>query len=687
MRSLPVLIALVCLGPALAAETSEPGHWEYLGEDGAIWVPERPGAAALPPPGLGDFHDYDEMTAALQQLAAAHPSLATLQSLGMSVQGRHVWALTMRAGPDDGRPAVLYDGAHHGDEVIASEILVRYAQGLAAGYPSSERARTILEGTTVVLVPMVNPDGIGVAHTASHYAIARKNANGVDLNRNYASTWGGPGSSGNPGDATYRGPTPASEPETRAMQTLLASRNWTFYSSLHSGAEMILWPYGHVTSSPPEVGVYTRLGNELTAITSAPNGQVSKILYSVSGDSMDHAYISAGPYWKPISMSPETFEGSGDAFNWWPLFNPPDAQIPTVVARWTAFLDHLAREAQHYAPAGFALPPPHVGGGDAFTLGAQVATPFKRPFLYANASVAAPGFIDVVSPNPVALGALNGTASPMWTLAPRSGGEGALAFRVNAGPAGNVTGITPVRITAPGVSLALSKSVAGSGEVVTATARASSDVALTGTATITYEGNVVAVRNVTLDGLSDVTWSVPLDTGSAPGGVRTVRVQMSYTTIDSVTGTVQSSATLTIERPEIVVTRTSLSSARVGEPFTMIVTARNVGAMMARDVRITEVVPDGYVLAPRDAGIPVPPDPIARPAPKRVNVTADGSVALEWEMLGLAPGSAFSYQLRLLPVLPGEHALEARTDYRAQYTGRSYAYSEAHLKPQTATLG
>lgn len=685
MRTLPVLVTIALLMPALAAQAAdEGGHWDYLGEDGAVWVPdEPPTTAALPPPGLGAFHDHAELTAALQALAAAHPSLVTLASLGDSVEGRALWSLTLRAHADDAKPGVLFDGAHHGDEVIASEILYRYAEQLVAEYPATERSRAILDEVNLVLVPMVNPDGVAQAHTATNYATARKNANGVDLNRNYAATWGGTGSSGSPGDATYRGPSPASEPETRAIQTLMASRGWTFYSSLHSGAEMILWPYGHTTQSPPELAMYTRLGDELSARTGAPDGQVSKILYSVSGDSMDHAYIAGAEGWKPVATSPEVFEGSGNAFDWWPLFNPSDAAIPTHVARWTAFLDHLARESVHYAPPALAAPPPYVGPGAPFPVATSVTTPLKRPFVDASATATAPTFLDITTANPIALGALNGTAALAWTLAPRSGGEGVIGLRVAAGIAGNLTASVPVTITAPAIHLALDRARAGSGETATATVRATSDAPLEGTATLEWRGVALDTRAVALDGTNELTWTVDVPVADAPAGGQPVTARMTYGD-----GEVSATQTLGIDRPQLALTRLAPASASVGTPFHMTLVAKNVGNMAARNVTLTETLPLGYALAPRDVGVPLPVDPLARPAPKEIAVDEEGRVTLTWQLVGLAAGSTFAYQLRLVPAVAGEHALSTAVAYGAVYAGgRGYGYAETSASPQAVGLG
>jgi protein MpaA len=77
-------------------------------------------------------------------------------------------------------------------------------KGLAAAQPGA------LSGTQLWVIPTVNPDGV------RHHS--RKNARGVDLNRNFPFRWhdGVPHSSG-----YYPGPRPASEPETQAVMAFI----------------------------------------------------------------------------------------------------------------------------------------------------------------------------------------------------------------------------------------------------------------------------------------------------------------------------------------------------------------------------------------------------------------------------------------------------------------------------------
>jgi protein MpaA len=137
-------------------------------------------------------------SAAADQSATA----ATKQELlGRSVQKRPITAVQI--GDPAGSRVALVVGVIHGDERAGLRI-VRAIKREASRHASA------LTGTQLWAIATVNPDGL-TSHT-------RKNAHGVDLNRNYPYRWHGgvPHSSG-----YYPGPRPASEPETRAMMAFV----------------------------------------------------------------------------------------------------------------------------------------------------------------------------------------------------------------------------------------------------------------------------------------------------------------------------------------------------------------------------------------------------------------------------------------------------------------------------------
>jgi murein peptide amidase A len=134
-------------------------------------------------------------------LGATADAASQCEVVGNSVQKRAITAVQI--GDPAGTRVALVVGVIHGDERAGLRI-VRAIKRRAAHNPAA------LAGTQLWAIQTVNPDGLR-AHT-------RKNAHGVDLNRNFPYRWRGdiPHSSG-----YYPGPRPASEPETKAVMAFV----------------------------------------------------------------------------------------------------------------------------------------------------------------------------------------------------------------------------------------------------------------------------------------------------------------------------------------------------------------------------------------------------------------------------------------------------------------------------------
>ena len=78
---------------------------------------DRVSPPAKVPLAFNRLYDYPELVGAMRQLVQAHPDLLALHSLGKSVEGRDLWAVTInnpRTGPDRSKPAMYVDGNIHG---------------------------------------------------------------------------------------------------------------------------------------------------------------------------------------------------------------------------------------------------------------------------------------------------------------------------------------------------------------------------------------------------------------------------------------------------------------------------------------------------------------------------------------------------------------------------------------------
>ena len=145
------------------------------------------------------------LLAALPRAGAAGPSAGHsthshgrhVAVFGRSVHGRSL--KLVKVGDPDAHRRALIVGQIHGDEPQGRRIVERLRHRFAD-----------VKGVALWLIETVNPDG------ASHGR--RKNAHGVDLNRNFGAHWrsGEPPSSG-----YYPGPRAFSEPESKAVRRLV----------------------------------------------------------------------------------------------------------------------------------------------------------------------------------------------------------------------------------------------------------------------------------------------------------------------------------------------------------------------------------------------------------------------------------------------------------------------------------
>jgi predicted deacylase len=136
--------------------------------------------------------------------AEGRPAVIGTRVLGTSVQGRKIVAYHLG---ERGKKKVVLISLMHGNEPAPRRILANLVNGAP------------IHDLNLWVVPVYNPDGF------AHHT--RKNAHGVDPNRNYPYKWA-------PLDGGYEsGPKPASEPETRAMMRFLKKVKPAYVLSLH----------------------------------------------------------------------------------------------------------------------------------------------------------------------------------------------------------------------------------------------------------------------------------------------------------------------------------------------------------------------------------------------------------------------------------------------------------------------
>jgi carboxypeptidase T len=276
----------------------------------------------ITPPGRRDFNagveSYqtpESLETALRGYVESFPTLAAMESIGTSLEGRSIWALKIsknvsQHSPE--KPVVLYNGMHHARELMSTEVPLDTIDTLLTGYGQDPEITHWVDANEIWVVPMLNVDGNH--HVWEDDTFWRKNARGcpasgrcragtgVDINRNYAYGWGScHGSSTSPRADDYRGPSAASEPETRAMAELVERIRPVFDISYHSFSEVVLYPYGCDGVHAPTRAILEDIGAKMAAGLPTDEGAAHyrsgtpwELLYPADGADLDWMYHDYG---------------------------------------------------------------------------------------------------------------------------------------------------------------------------------------------------------------------------------------------------------------------------------------------------------------------------------------------------------------------------------------------------------
>jgi uncharacterized membrane protein/murein tripeptide amidase MpaA len=345
-------------------------------------------------PGYPCYRTVEETFDDMGNLAIMHPNIASWIDIGDSwekatpggLTGYDIFALILTneniPGP---KPTFFLMAEIHAREYTTAELAARFAEELVANYGVDPDVTWLLDYFEVHIVPMTNPDGRKIAETGDWW---RKNTDsddgcnnsswwGTDLNRNHSFKWNMGGSSGDPCDETYHGPSAGSEPEVQAIEdyvlTLFPDQRGPgdndpapvdttgVFITLHSYSQLVLWPWGWTSQDAPNHTQLQTLGRKFAYFNGYQPMQ-SYNLYQTSGTSDEFAYGTLG-------VAGYTFEMGTDFFQSCDVFE--NTIVPdNMPALYTAF---KAARRPYMNPAGpdtldVLAAPDSVIRGDPVTL-------------------------------------------------------------------------------------------------------------------------------------------------------------------------------------------------------------------------------------------------------------------------------------------------------------------------------
>lgn len=257
---------------------------------------------------IDGYRDYQNITDELVGLSEAYPSLLHLESLGKTWEGRNIWAVKISDSviTDEEKPEVLVMGGHHGNELPAADIPLRFIEFLVSNYGKNLTVTRLVDTREIWVIPLVNPDGYEYSIEGHDWRKNRRpidldgdgiiDGTGVDLNRNYGYRWGEEVSQGatshDPTSRVYCGPSPFSENETRAVRSLVQSHNFTLSMSFHTYGQVIYYPWGNAEdANGPRQKVLEAMAGEMADL-SGYTPMEGRDAYATTGDSDDWLFAN-----------------------------------------------------------------------------------------------------------------------------------------------------------------------------------------------------------------------------------------------------------------------------------------------------------------------------------------------------------------------------------------------------------
>ena len=107
------------------------------------------------------YYNHAGVTDICKKLAAAHPDLIKLSSIGKSYQGREMWLLTVtdfKTGKPEEKPGFYIDGNIHSNEIQGTEMALYTAWYLAETFKDIAFIKELLADKVFYIVPTINPD-------------------------------------------------------------------------------------------------------------------------------------------------------------------------------------------------------------------------------------------------------------------------------------------------------------------------------------------------------------------------------------------------------------------------------------------------------------------------------------------------------------------------------------------------
>jgi carboxypeptidase D len=277
----------------------------------ALQAPEEQEGEEL---GRDTWPTYAEIGPTLLSYETAYPSLCKRYDLGLSYQGRHLWAVRISDNvlQEEDEPEFKYISTMHGDEITGVKMCLNLVDYLLTNYGSIPQVTNLVNQVEIWIVPLMNPDGYDRSPRT------RTNAQGIDLNRDFPDPYTSPNNTPD-GRAT----------ETQVIMNWSFQHTFTLSANFHGGALVVNYPFDN---NPSGSDVYTPTPDDDLFIWVSE--EYSRHNLPMWNSSTFYHGITNGAAWYAISGGMQDWNyhymGNNEVTIELGTKEPPASQIPTL---------------------------------------------------------------------------------------------------------------------------------------------------------------------------------------------------------------------------------------------------------------------------------------------------------------------------------------------------------------------
>ncbi len=203
---------------------------------------------------------YCEM---MQYFADTYPEICKLDTIGTTFSGYKLLAVKIsdNVNVDEAEPEFFLGGQMHGDELIGGMVCLRLIDKLLRDYGTDQEVTNLVDNMEIFINPLSNPEGTYIFTPDSVNNSIRYTRNGygfdhfIDMNRNFPDANAGD----HPDGSVYA-------LETEAFMQYADEHKFVMSANLHSGAELVNYPFDTEESLPADDDWWQMVSSEYVAL-------------------------------------------------------------------------------------------------------------------------------------------------------------------------------------------------------------------------------------------------------------------------------------------------------------------------------------------------------------------------------------------------------------------------------------